>query len=729
MEDGVIDAVVARIRRGRAIRAVALLAWSMTARDALAQTTQPAADPNANQRCLNCHGQAHIAQLSTADRRGMIAMAPGESQPERPNLQSLFVDSAARMRDVHRALDCAACHPGAERLPHPARLPPAQCASCHVRAADDVIRSIHATASTRAGVASPTCADCHGTHDIRPKSDPESKTNPLHAINTCGGCHVQHHGKTPDGLDAKRVIRGYLDSVHGRAVARAGLVVAATCADCHGHHDVRPARDPESTIHRTNVPRTCGRCHVGIEMVFAESVHGQIALNGGGSTSTQPAAAVPVCSDCHSAHEITRADTPEFLRDIVNECGTCHADLYRTYRASYHGQVNALGSLRAARCSDCHGAHNIKRVTDPTSTLAPDQLADTCARCHVELKRMSRTARENFVKYRPHSDYRDRRRDPVLFYIWLYFLVVMGVTFTFWGLHSIAWFVRGTLDHRAHPDPPHAAEGQPVYRRFSAWHRWTHALVIVSFFGLTLTGLPLKFSDARWAVPLMRVVGGPETAGTLHRCFAVLVLVYLAMHLIHLWRLRRGGQSFLRYVFGPASMLPTATDWRQFKQMVRWFFGRGPRPEFDRWTYWEKFDYWADLFGTGIIGGSGLLLWFPTFFCTVLSGYWFNIATVVHGYEALLAAGFIFSIHFFNAHLRREKFPVDKVIFTGRITEAEFREERPAQYRRLKESGELERLRVPPAPRWLERLATVIGVLALLVGALLIVLIIRAGLN
>jgi len=687
-----------------------------------ATQAEPPAD---NRRCLNCHGQERIGTLTAEDRRGMVAPPPDGVYPTLEHPEKLFVNPAARAADVHRNVACTSCHPDATALPHQPKLKPANCSACHADAAGEVLQSVHADAQLNAGMRAPHCGDCHGSHDIRHKTDPNARTYPLNVIKVCGGCHQQHVGAGYSKGDGAKLVNAYLDSVHGRAIAKAGLVVAASCADCHGHHDIRPSSNPESRVARANVPKTCGKCHVGIEEIFATSVHAEAAKD---PTSKLKA---PVCTDCHSAHHISRADTRSFTRDIVAECGSCHAGLYKSYRESYHGQVQALGSTRAARCSDCHGAHNIHKPSDPRSTLSGTNRADTCAQCHTELKSASMTARANFVKYRPHADYHDRRHQPVLYYIWLYFMIIMGVTFTFWGLHSIFWFARGMKERQKNgPRDAMAHRHAPAIRRFSAWHRWTHAFVIVSFLGLTLTGLPLKFSDHPWSRTIMTLIGGPHVAGIIHRICAVLVLVYLAMHAVHLFKNWRGGdRSLLQRVFGPNSMLPTAGDWRKFTQMAAWFFGRGPKPSFDRWTYWEKFDYWADLFGTGIIGLSGLLLWFPEFFAGFLSGYWFNIANVVHGYEALLAAGFIFSIHFFNAHLRWEKFPVDDVIFTGQVPEEEFREERADQFERLAKAGELDALRVPPAPGWQHWLARVVGLVALLIGSVLIVLIVLAGLQ
>jgi hypothetical protein len=154
--------------------------------------------------------------------------------------------------------------------------------------------------------------------------------------------------------------------------------------------------------------------------------------------------------------------------------------------------------------------------------------------------------------------------------------------------------------------------------------------------------------------------------------------------------------------------------------------GRGPRPRFDRFTYWEKFDYWAVFWGMGIIGASGLLLWFPLFFSRFLPGAVFNVAMLVHGEEALLAVGFIFTMHFFNGHLRPEKFPMDPVIFTGRITEAELEAERPEEYARLVRTAGLEALRTTPPDLWLVRLGRVVGTVAVLLGLLMIGLILYA---
>ena len=139
-------------------------------------------------------------------------------------------------------------------------------------------------------------------------------------------------------------------------------------------------------------------------------------------------------------------------------------------------------------------------------------------------------------------------------------------------------------------------------------------------------------------------------------------------------------------------MVPSFQDWRDFIAHQSWFFGKGPRPQFDRWTYWERFDYFAVFWGIFTIGVSGLIMWFPKFFTGFLPGWIINIALLVHSDEALLAAGFIFTFHFFNTHFRIEKFPMDTVIFSGRISKTELLHERKRWYDRLVAAGRLDEL-------------------------------------
>jgi thiosulfate reductase cytochrome b subunit len=271
-----------------------------------------------------------------------------------------------------------------------------------------------------------------------------------------------------------------------------------------------------------------------------------------------------------------------------------------------------------------------------------------------------------------------------------------------------------------------AATGGPprFYRRFTPIERVMHACLMLTFVGCALTGLPLIFSERPWAATLARMLGGFEGAGIIHRMCAAVMIVVFVSHIVTVFSRGIAAGSLKSIFWGPDSMVPQPQDGIDIYRNFLWFIGRGPRPQFDRWTYWEKFDYWAVFWGMFIIGGSGLLLWFPVFWAQILPGWMFNIASLVHGEEALLAVGFIFTFHFFNGHLRPEKFPMDTVVFTGRISERELMEERGAQYARMQREAGLEAALAPPPTEESKWFGWVVGGTALTLGVIAIVLIV-----
>ncbi len=266
---------------------------------------------------------------------------------------------------------------------------------------------------------------------------------------------------------------------------------------------------------------------------------------------------------------------------------------------------------------------------------------------------------------------------------------------------------------------------QRFYRRFSPAERILHALLMLSFVGCALTGLPLIFADKPWAAALARMQGGFEGAGLIHRFCAFVMIVVFATHVVTIFARAFARGKLLALLWGPDSMVPQPQDVVDIGRNFKWFIGRGPRPQFERWTYWEKFDYWAVFWGMFIIGGSGLLLWFPVFFANLLPGWMFNIATLVHGEEALLAVGFIFTFHFFNGHLRPAKFPMDTVIFTGRIAEHELKGERLVEYERLVREGRLAAMETTPPTAESTWFGWIVGGIALVLGIIAIVLIVH----
>jgi len=468
-----------------------------------------------------------------------------------------------------------------------------------------------------------SCSDCHD--DIHKHRSWKNDKNK--AVAKCTGCHDDHED--------------YLESVHGKAVA-AGNPDSAACHDCHGLHRVEPLGDPKSHMNREFHTKVCLRCHANHEMM---------ARNGVFSVAVD------------------------------------------TYMESYHGKNYRLGSPdKVAGCADCHTSHTVLPKDDPRSSVNPANLVGTCAQCHPN-------ATPLFAKFYSHGEMTDRANYPILYWTFVSMTGLLVGTFAVFWIHTLLWMIRGFVEnrqklamrHHGHHEEHHISEPHKQYMRFTRRHIFLHFTVIISFLGLTLTGLPLKFSSQHWAQVMMDFFGGTYYAGLIHRGCAVLTFYYfvsaLLLSLDFLFFRKDVKGMWLQRLFGPDSLCPNLRDIRDVVAMVRWFLFLGPKPTFDRWTYWEKFDFLAVFWGMFAIGGSGLMLWFPEFFGYFLPGWMFNVATIVHSDEALLATGFIFTVHFYNTHGRPEKFPMDFVIFNGQMSKEEFIEERGDQWKRYEEAG------------------------------------------
>lgn len=644
------------------------------------------ASPGANQACMDCHGRKKAGY---------------ENAP--------FVNSKDLQMSEHRGEKCVSCHADATVGPHARKPSKISCRDCHTKTAARYDTSIHAQARAKGESEAATCQDCHRpAHRIFKKSNPDSSVYPFHLPETCTRCHAdpvlaQKYNFPSD------ILKEYYGTIHGKALVRSGLLVTAVCTSCHGDHNIQKHNNPAATISRHKVMDTCGKCHAGITAMFRESIHGRKLAEGSQNA--------PVCTTCHSAHRIIRTDAQGYKLEIVKECGDCHGEYLATYRDTYHGKITRLGYTKVARCSDCHGSHSIQPVADQRSTLSVSNKIITCGKCHPG-------ANENFVKYIAHTARKKQLQFKVLFWTVLLMSGLLIGTFAFFGAHTLLWLSRlvGDLKKRREEEL-HAGPRDYVFR-LNLYHRILHGIVICSFLGLVLTGMPMKFSHTKWAIFLSHFLGGFETAGYMHRFCALLTFLYFGLHLSYAVRYIINNRDF--QIFGPDSMIPRLKDVRDFIGQMKWFLGRGPRPKFDRWTYWEKFDYWAVFWGVSIIGSSGLVLWFPEFFAGVMPGWVFNVATVIHSDEALLATGFIFTIHFFHTHIRPGKFPMDDVIFTGRISVEEMKDERPEEYERMVKNGELESIKSDPPPLWLKNFARIVGFTALGIGVVMILLIITA---
>ena len=266
------------------------------------------------------------------------------------------------------------------------------------------------------------------------------------------------------------------------------------------------------------------------------------------------------------------------------------------------------------------------------------------------------------------------------------------------------------------------------FMRFTRAQRYLHAALFSSFLGLAATGLPLRFSESIWARGLAKAVGGFGAILFFHKFCALVLTVAFLIHLKEI--VTRGIIHREKGIFwGATSMVANWKDVKDLFGHIRWFLGLGPKPKFDRYAYWENFDYWAVFWGMIVIGFSGYAMWFAPFFAHFLPGWALNAVLVIHSEEGLLAILFIFSIHFVNTHLRPDSFPMDMVVFTGVESEEEFKTKRPLEYERLKAQGKLEG-RIAEAPGiWQINFSKVVGFTAIVIGLVLLVLTLSAYLR
>ena len=671
-----------------------------------------------NGDCLECHGDKTLTK-TRADGKEV----------------SVFVDEKLFGASVHRTNACVGCHQDLTSK-HPDDNKPAQsatCTPCHAPEAGQYATSIHGVSHQMGASAAAACSDCHGKHDMLPVKHTASPVFKLNLPNTCAKCHANTNLTAEYHISNQTAAAHYLDSIHGRAL-QSGLVVAPSCNDCHGIHDIKRSIDRDAPIYRANIAKTCGKCHLKVEETYQGSIHGkQFALGHKDG---------PSCTDCHTAHEVEQPRNGHFKQLSDQRCGKCHEQSLAHYRDTYHGKAMALGKANqaseVAACYDCHGHHDVLPPTDPASRLSSTNIVATCKQCHPN-------ANAGFASYRPHANPLDKEKYPVLHVVFVFMTSLLIGVFVFFGLHTLAWLVRAVYlywhDSKKFREAKFKVEQDDEwFTRFAPFERFLHFLVVTSFLLLVITGMPLKFYYTDWARTIFSVIGGPESARMLHRFGAIVTFLYFGLHVgnvaINAWRNRgylcdpetgrfRISRIF-KAAFGPDSMVPTWQDWHDFVAHNKWFFGKAGKPQFDRWTYWEKFDYFAVFWGVFIIGFSGLIMWFPEFFTRWLPGWAINVALIIHSDEALLAAGFIFTIHFFNTHFRLEKFPMDTVIFSGRISKTEMLHERKRWYDRLVATGRLERHRLRDEwERW-KGIARFFGYLFFGLGLVLLVLIIYA---
>lgn len=425
---------------------------------------------------------------------------------------------------IHGHNLCTSCHTGITELPHEETLPPVDCASCHAIESEIYYTSDHGMALTH-GIKAAACLDCHGKpHEMLDYRNPESPVYRANIPKTCAVCHADTEKMAPYDLSEREPIDSYMDSIHGKTLGEKDGVLSAVCTDCHGSHDLHAPTNPQSKIYRQNVPKTCGKCHENVEKIYERSIHGRSALQG-----KREAPVCTDCHGEHNIKAFKDPDSTVYGATLSEKtCGHCHAaekittkyrlpfDAVETYMDSYHGLASRLGSTTVANCASCHGAHDILPSTDPKSSVYKENLARTCGKCHpgagegltMGTVHVSPGARENNIVFMVST-----------FYVGLIFVVIGGML-----LHNFLDFSYKLKQHYR----KNREHGK--YLRFTVQQRVQHIILVISFIVLAYTGFALKYPEAWWASPFAFFEGGESWRGIIHKSMAIIFVAIGTYH-------------------------------------------------------------------------------------------------------------------------------------------------------------------------------------------------------
>lgn len=579
---------------------------------------------------------------------------------------------------VHDGLECLDCHRDRGTDPH--RPQPdfyagcEGCRTCHEDASEQY--QAHGRAQLGSCEDMPHCSDCHGDHDILPSSVKRSKVHPVNLPNTCGKCHENLDITSKYDILIDHPIEIYETSVHGKAT-RGGVYVAATCNDCHSTggtaHKILSPGSPESSINHFNIPYTCGKCHKGIENDFWEGIHGKLVARG--ETDA------PVCTDCHGEHGILSPDDPRspVSRSKVAEltCSPCHestvlnekyglkTERLTTFIDSYHGLKSKAGDTHVANCASCHGVHRILPSTDSTSTIYPANLQKTCGECHPAISTKMASTPIHGVSG---EGLRTRAADIVEKIYIVAIIVIIGLMVLHW-LIDLGRHIKNLLDAR------------PQVRRMRTDEVFQHMLLALSFIVLVISGFALRFDQSSIARFFFGWESGFEIRGLVHRIASLVFMATVLWHVIFLFTMR--GRKYFR------DMLPVRHDFMFFVQRILYNLGRrGETPCIQRFSYVEKAEYWALVWGTVVMILTGMMLWFDNWFIQYLPKGILDVALVIHYWEAWLATLAILVWHMYSTVFNPRVYPMNPSWLTGTMPEEMYEHEHPGHIEEARKDTE-----------------------------------------
>jgi cytochrome b subunit of formate dehydrogenase len=585
-------------------------------------------------QCLDCHGQEGFS--TTGPSGGTI---------------SLYIDRAVLQHSVHGGFDCRDCHTGVGALPHPERLPSVDCASCHVNVGQTY--TYHGFHQENPGQLMPDCHDCHGSHDILPPSNPESTVYSANLPKTCGRCHEDPAIVGQHSIPMIAPVEIYEISVHAKARPD-GSGLVATCIDCHSiegtAHKILAPVAPESSIFHFNIPKTCGQCHTEILSQYQKGVHGQAAAKG--ETDS------PICIDCHGAHAILPVKDPKSrvspTQVSMTVCAPCHEDrqlnikyglptnIMESWRHSYHGLKSTDGDPNVANCASCHRSHLILPASDRQSSVSPSNVQKTCSQCHNTISRELSS-----IEIHETSGVFLNRTGRLFRSIYIVAIIIII------GSMLVHWLI--DLHKRIRV----LNQGKQIVR-MQRDELWQHTFLMVTFTILLITGFAFHYSGSWWARMLFGWPGGFVVRRTIHGVAGVVFTGTIVWHLIYLMGQR--GRTFLRDIF------PRPKDFRQFFHTIAYNLGRRKEPpRFGRFSYIEKAEYWALVWGAAVMTITGVSLWFGIATENLLHVGALGVMLVIHFYEAILAGLAILIWHLYSTIFNPPVYPNNPSWYTGKM--------------------------------------------------------------
>ncbi len=580
---------------------------------------------------------------------------------------SVFVAADAIGKSIHDGVECVDCHVNVS-VDHDEDLPIAECTGCHDDAIADYNESVHAQPVRSNSPRPASCADCHGGHDIMAVQDAGSLVNQANLSKTCGKCHSKMEVMTLFTSKGRDPIASYEKSIHAKKLKENPNIEAATCVACHGSHRILPPSHPNSTFSKFEIPKICGKCHAEAEKEFTMSIHWRSVLRGHVES--------PVCTDCHGEHQIVSPTDKDALThpSLLSSqlCANCHAnktmmarhgldpERFISYMKTYHGLAILKGSPDAANCTSCHEVHAIRSQVDSLSSVYKSTLPKTCGKCHENVTAAGFTD----IEVHPIDQ---KSRNPVAYffkqaYIWLIVLAVGGMI-----AHNAVIQLYYIVEKRRR-------ERLLVHiRRFQPFEVVQHTLLFTSFFVLVITGFSLKFPEMAW-VSLLGGWGMTEAVrSNLHRMAGVVLIIISTIQLGYLLFSSKGRREI-------KALLPHWDDLTGFIHNMGFYLRLTPnRPQFGRFDYTEKFEYLALIWGTIIMAATGFVLWYPAQVLRLFPAWFFEVAEVIHYYEAWLATLAILIWHWYFVIFHPEKYPLNLTFLNGKIATDEQRHHHPLE--------------------------------------------------